>query len=93
MKGIIRPDAVVAPEGSLVPDRNLISPAPDQFTHEVTRPQPFYFTGARQSAQPDGQFAAGTRVLLIVHDGGGRCRVADAQGLYVEVEFDSLKRL
>jgi hypothetical protein len=93
MEGFVRPEAVVLPENARVPDRNLISPAPNQFTHELTRPQPFYFTGAQQVTSPDGQFPAGTKVVLLVYNGGTYCRVADGQGLYVEVEYDSLKKL
>jgi hypothetical protein len=93
MEGFVRPKAVVLPENTIVPERNLISPAPNQFTHELTRPQPFYFTGAQQAAPPDGQFPAGTKVVLLVYDGGTYCRVADRQGLYVEIEYDSLKKL
>lgn len=89
----LRPSAVVLSEHAIVPDKNLISPAPNQFTHELTRRQPFYFTGARQAAAPDGQFPAGTKVVLLVYDGGSYCRVADGQGLYVEIEYDSLKKI
>jgi hypothetical protein len=93
MEGFVRPKAVVLPENATVPDRNLISPPPNQFTHELTRPQPFYFAAAQQATPPDGQFPAGTKVVLLVYDGGRYCRVADGQGLYVEVEYDSLKKL
>jgi hypothetical protein len=93
MQGFIRPDATVLPESSVVPKKNIISPAPNQFTHELTRPLPFYFDGAQTAAEPNGQFAAGTKVVLLVYDGGSYCRVAEGQGLYVEVEYDALKRL
>jgi hypothetical protein len=93
MEGFTRPDAVVLPESAMIPDQNLISPAPNQFTHELIRPQPYYFTGAQRAVAPDGQFLAGTKVVLLVYDGGTYCRVADGQGLYVEIEFDSLKKL
>ena len=89
----LRPPTVVLDESSLIPDKNLISPAPNQFTHEVTRQQPFYFTGARQVAAPDGQFQMGTKVVLLVYDGGSYCRVADGQGLYAEIAYDSLKKI
>ena len=93
MEGFIRPEHVVLPEHAMVPDRNLISPPPNQFTHELTRPQPFYFTGAQEANPPAGQFPIGTKVVLLVHDGGTYCRVADGQGLYVEIEYHSLKKL
>ena len=93
MEGFIRPDTVVLGENAIVPEKNLISPAPNQLAHELLRPQPFYFTGAQQATQPDGQFSSGTKVVLLVYDGGKYCRVADRQGLYVEIEYDSLKKL
>jgi len=77
----------------LIPDQNLIKPAPNQFTHELTRAQPYYYHGAQQGSPPDGEFPKGTKVVLLVRDGGSYCRVADAQGLYVETEFEGLKRL
>jgi hypothetical protein len=92
MEGIIRPEASVLPENSLVPAQNLISPPPNQFTHEVTRQLPFYYTTARESSAPDGHLPAGTKVVLLVDDGGERCRVVDGQGLYVEVERAGLKQ-
>jgi len=93
MEGFIRPTAAVLAEEAIVPAENLISPAPNQFTHELTRLQPYYFAGARRAKMPDGQFAAGTKVALLVYDGGDSCRVVDGQGLYVEIAYDALKRL
>jgi len=75
-----------------VPDENIIRPAPNRFTHELARAQPFYFDESRRGGAPDGEFPAGTRVVLLVHDDGDSfCRVADGRGLYVEVEYDALK--
>ena len=93
MEGFVRPDAVVLPENAIVPDKNFISPAPNQFTHELIRPQSFFFTGAQQVGQPNGQFPAGTRVTLLVYNGGNYCRVVDEQGLYVEIEYNNLRKL
>jgi hypothetical protein len=93
MEGFIRPEAVVLPENASVPDKNLISPPPNQFTHELTRPQPFYFTEVQQGMPPNGQFLARTKVVLLVYEGGIYCRVADGRGLYVNIEYDSLKKL
>jgi hypothetical protein len=93
MKGFIRPEVKVLPEGAVVPDRNVIKPAPNQFTHELTRPQPFYFDEARQSGPADGELGEGTPVVLLFHDGGAYCRVADGRGLYVEVEYDALRTI
>ena len=92
MKGIVRPEAIVLPESALVLDRQLISPAPNQFTHELARAQPFHLAGAAPGAPPGGELPAGTRVLL-VHDGGARCHVLDGRGLYVEIDADALSKL
>lgn len=93
-EGFIRPKAEVLPETALVPAGNLISPAPNRFTHELTRPQPYYYDDdSRQRRAAAGEFAAGTRVVLLVHDGGDACWVADGRGLYVQIDFDSLKPL
>jgi hypothetical protein len=92
-EGFVRPEAEVLAEKALVPGQNLIAPAPNQFTHEVARAQPYYFTGAQPGMAPDGEFSEGTLVVLLLHDGGVYCRVADGRGLYVETEYDSLKKL
>jgi hypothetical protein len=91
MEGFERPKPVVLGENAMVPDKNLISPAPNQFTHELIRAEPFYFTGPQQGTPPDGQFKEGTKVVLLVYNGGSYCRVADGQGLYVEVAYNGLK--
>jgi hypothetical protein len=93
MEGIVRPEASVLPDGALIPKRNLISPPPNQFTHELTRPLPFYFDTARQSSPPDGHFPAGTKVVLLTCEAGEYCRVVDGRGLYVEVEHSGLTKL
>jgi hypothetical protein len=93
MEGIIRPESNILPESALIPARNLISPPPNQFTHEVARPLPFYYDTTRQASTPDGHFPAGTKVLLVACDTGDYCRVADARGLYVEVERAGLTKL
>jgi hypothetical protein len=88
---VLRPKAAVLPENALVPRERLIKPAPNQFTHEITRTQPYYYERAART--PDGEFAPGTRVVLMVYDGGRNCRVVDAQGLYVETIFEGLRSL
>lgn len=93
MKGFTRPEATVLPEDAMIPDKNLIKPAPNQFTHKLKSAQAYYYDGAQQGAPADGEFPAGTKVALLVHDGGNYCRVVDARGLYVEIEFASLKKL
>jgi hypothetical protein len=92
MAEFLRPKAEALPESALVPDSNLVDPPPNEFTHEVTRVEPYYYRGVAPSG-PDGTFRAGTRVLLVRQQDGGRCRVIDEQGLYVEVACDSLRRL
>ena len=92
MKGFVSPEASILDESAIVPDKNLIAPAPNQFSHELKRAQPYFFSEAGKSKQPDGEFAAGTKVLLVGKE-GDHCRVADEQGLYVEIECDSLKKL
>ena len=93
MEGFLRPPVDVLPENAVVPDRNLIEPAPNTFTHALTSDQPFSFTTFEGTAAPDGVLAAGSRVVLMVYDGGRFCRVVDGRGLYVEIEHKSLKSL
>ena len=92
MKGFVSPEASVLDESAIIPDENLMSPAPTQFTHKLKRAQPYYFSHAKEGKQPDGEFSAGTRVLLVSKD-GNHYRVADEQGLLVEIEGDNLKKL
>jgi hypothetical protein len=92
MKGFMRPESRILDEHALIPDENLISPAPNQFSHELKRSQPYFWSDAKKTKQPVGEFSEGTKVLLVRKD-GDLCRVADEQGLYVEVECDSLKKL
>lgn len=89
----LRPEARVLPDEALIPIKNLISPAPNQFTHELTRAQPFYYAGAQAGTAPDGVLPANTKVTLLVHDGGAYCWVVDSRGLYVEIEHNSLRKL
>jgi hypothetical protein len=93
MEDFLRPEITVLPESALVPDRNLISPAPNQFTHELIRSQPYYYGQGEQATPPDGHFPAGTKVILLFYEGGTYCRVVNGQGLYVEIEYDSLRKL
>lgn len=93
MKGFTRPKAEVLEDKALVPEKNIILPAPNQFTHETIDVVPFFYQDAQKNKNPDGQFPPGTPVVLLVHDKGDYCRVADGQGLYVEVKYKSLKKL
>jgi hypothetical protein len=90
---MLRPRAKVLPASAQLPDRNLIVPPPNRFTHEVIVDQPYYYTAPRRRKPPDGEFAAGTKVVLLVHDGGKVCRVADGRGLYVATAFAGLRPL
>lgn len=94
MEYFTRPNASILPEESMIPERNLVLPPPNQFTHELKSAQPFYYTGAQQASPPDGELPAGTKVVLFRREEeSSYCRVIDGQGLYVEIEFDSLRKL
>ncbi len=89
MGEFLRPKAEVLPDDALVPEKNLVS-APDHFTHELTRPEPYYFSSGQ--TDPDGEFPKGTR-LLLVHKKGGRCWVVNKQGRTVEIDCEGLSQL
>src|SRR5262245_55960204 len=94
MDRMLRPQAKVLPASAQVPDRNLIVPPPHRFTHEVTADQSYYYTGPQgAAAAPDGQFPAGTKVVLLAQDGGDYCHVADSRGLYVATASAGLRPL
>lgn len=93
MDHMIRPKASVLPESALLPDRNILQPPPNQFTHEVVAEQSYYYIGPHQTAPPEGNFPAGTKVVLLTHDGGPVCRVADGRGVCVATAFDGLRPL
>jgi hypothetical protein len=90
---ILRPEAAILPDDALIPRPNLISPAPNQFTHELAFPQPFYYARAQPETPPDGELPATTRVILMAYSGGIYCWVVDGQGLYVEIEYGGLRKL
>jgi hypothetical protein len=87
-----RPEALVLGEEALLPERNVVRPPPNRFTHQLTVDEPYRLDRPERSAEPDGVFPAGTRVVLLV-EGPDRCRVVDGRGLYVEVRRDSLREL
>jgi hypothetical protein len=76
-----RPESVVLGSEAVVPTGNIISPPPNQFTHELTSVEPYYYGSAAQG-RPSMR-----------HEGGPYCRVADADGLYVEIRYESLRPL
>jgi hypothetical protein len=88
-----RPPVVVLPDEALVPDRNVIAPAPNTFTHVTVHATPYWFDSADREARPDGELAARARVVLLVDEGDGRCRVVDERGLYVQVSGADLAAL
>lgn len=93
MEQFTRPEVNVLPDESLIPERNLIIPPPNQFTHELKNSQLFYYNGAQQGFPPDGELPKKTKVVLFRYEGGNYCRVIDGQGLYVEIEFNSLQKI
>jgi hypothetical protein len=72
---------------------NFIQPPPNQFTHELTQDESYFFVGPHQGTPPDGTFSRGTQVVLIRYDGGSYCGVADGEGVYAVTAYDSLKQL
>lgn len=93
MDRFIRPKATVVPESAMIPPENLIAPPPTEFTHELKVDQPYYYSKTRPRQAADGRFSAGTLVVLLAHDGGRMCRVADARGLSVETSYSGLRKL
>lgn len=87
--GVLRPAAEVLGADSLVPALNLVQPPPDQFSHELTRDEPYRF-GSDPTASPDGELHRGTPVLVVAND-GRHARVIDERGLYVQVRSESLR--
>jgi hypothetical protein len=92
MKGFTRPRAAVLSEKAVVPARNVISPAPNRFTHVVARTVPYYYDKRSAKKAPDGELPSGTRVVLL-HQGSRDCRVVDGRGLYVLIACDHLESL
>jgi hypothetical protein len=89
---VLRPEPVVLGDEALVPERNVIRPPPNHFTHELIVDEPYRFDRPEGTGEPDGVLPAGTPVVLLV-DSPDRCRVVDGSGLYVEVRRGSLRKL
>lgn len=87
--GVLRPTADVLAADALVPAANVVQPPPDQFSHVLTRDEPYRF-GSDPTASPDGELQRGTPVLVVVDD-GHHARVIDERGLYVQVRSGSLR--
>jgi hypothetical protein len=93
MKGVLPTRPAVLPNDALEPMHSVV-PAPNRFTHVAIADAPYYFAAPASDAAPaDGHFDAGSRVVLLVHDGGAYCRVVDAHGIYAETRFDLLRKL
>jgi len=91
MGRMLRPRATVLPESALVPERNLLQPPPNKFTHKVIADQPYYYATPGEKDAPDGTFPAGTKVVVLSHDGSSICDVADSRGLRVVTAFNGLQ--
>jgi hypothetical protein len=89
---MLRPEARVLADETLVPNANLIRPPPNRFTHELVVDEPYRFDRPERAREPDGVLRAGTPVAVLV-EGGERCRVVDGSGLYVEVRRASLRKV
>jgi hypothetical protein len=89
---MLRPEPSVLRGEALIPERNLVRPAPNRFTHRLLVDEPYRFDRPERADEPDGVLVAGTPVVLLV-EGADRCRVVDGRGLYVEVRRASLAKL
>jgi hypothetical protein len=89
---MLRPEALVLADDAMVPDKNVIQPAPNRFTHELMVDEPYRFDRSEHAGENDGVFPAGTLVVLLV-EGPDRSRVVDGRGLYVDVRRASLRKL
>jgi len=89
---MLRPDVVVLGDGAIVPESNLIQPAPARFTHELTRDEPYRFDNAGFSGQPHGVLSAGT-LVVVAAKGPETSRVVAGSGLCVDVSTAALRRL
>jgi hypothetical protein len=89
---MLRPEFSVLGDEALVPERNVIRPPPNRFTHELLADEPYRLDRSEDAGEPDGVLPAGTPVVLLV-EGPDSCRVVDGDGLYVEVRRESLRKL
>jgi hypothetical protein len=89
---VLRPESHVLPDDALVPDRNIVRPPPNHFTHELLVDEPYRLDRPQPAVEPDGVLPAGTPVVVLVQ-GPDRSRVVDGRGLYLEVRRASLRKL
>ena len=66
------------------------SSSTSNFSHEITRDEPYYLTSPAQAKPPDGTFKAGTKVSL-VSDSGSYRRVLSEEGVSAYIASDALK--
>jgi NitT/TauT family transport system substrate-binding protein len=68
------------------------STAPSRdFTHTLTRDEPYYLTGPQQGRPPEGTLKAGSKVKLL-ESAGSHARVTTEEGTTAWVAADALKR-
>jgi hypothetical protein len=82
MAFIIRPPSTVLSAGAQVPDRNILVPPPNLFTHKLLVSCPYYYSEPQPGQAPAGELAQGTRVLLARTENQTHW-VIDARGLYL----------
>jgi hypothetical protein len=89
---VLRPKVHALDGSALVPDSNVVRPAPTRFTHELTVDTPFRLDREVPGNAPDGTLPVGTPVVVTaMHD--DRCRVVDGRGLAVDVPRDHLQEI
>lgn len=89
---MLRPEARVLPDESLVPEANMVRPPPGRLTHELIEDEPYRFDRPGREGDPDAVLPAGTAVALLEGE-GEHCRVATGDGLSVEVRRSNLRGL
>jgi hypothetical protein len=93
MGHFLRPSPVVLPGNALVPDKNVLQPPPNQFTHRLRERTPFYFEAGGEGT-PSGYLEKGSRVILMRQGEEQQdCWVGTEQGLYVRTPPGHLDRL
>jgi hypothetical protein len=59
-----------------VPERNVVQPPPNRFTHELLVEEPYRLDRPQRADEPDRVMPSGTRVVLLVE---GSCRTRERQ--------------
>jgi hypothetical protein len=88
---VLRPKVHALDQSALVPDSNVVRPAPTRFTHKLTMDTPFRLD-RDGTGEPDGTLPAGTQVVVTATQ-GDRCRVVDGRGLAVDIPGDRLQEI